>query len=134
MKQIQAVAAPTNADANGKAVHARPEDDAPLLVTLGLASLDGAGEVAFCTNSNGSPVALLVDTSRAWEPDGDGDLAAACPSCKQPHWMTPFVRYIQENDFDFTDGCVFIEPGRLMAQTVENLRARDKQPQRRFRG
>ncbi|MDQ2970250.1 MAG: hypothetical protein M3R34_03835 [Acidobacteriota bacterium] len=99
-------------------------DGAPLLVLMGLASLDGAGELAFCSKLEGAPSGLLVDMSKAWDPDGDGDLAARCPSCDQAHWTIPFVRYIQENDFSFEDGLVMIEPERLMAQTIENLRAK----------
>jgi hypothetical protein len=101
-----------------------PAADAPLLVLLGLTSQDGAGELAFCSKIEGSPSGLLIDLSKAWDPDGEGDLAARCPTCNQAHWTIPFVRYIQENDFNYDDGLVMISPDRLLAQTVENLRAK----------
>ena len=91
----------------------------------------GAARRARTAPAEGSPSGLLIDLSKAWDPEGDGDLAARCPSCGQAHWTIPFVRYVQENDFNFDDGLVMIAPERLMAQTIENLRAKATPPARR---
>ena len=102
-----------------------PAEGAPLLVLLGLTSQDDAGELAFCTKDSGTPTAVLLDMSKAWDPDGGGDFMARCHRCDAAHWTIPFVRFLQECDSEeLFMGGIAIAPELLLAQTIENLRAK----------
>jgi hypothetical protein len=102
-----------------------PAERAPLLAMLGLTSQDGAGELAFCTKGHSTSTAFLLDMSKAWDPDGDGDLAARCRDCDAAHWTIPFVQYLQDCDSEWLfSGGIAIAPELLLAQTIENLRAK----------
>lgn len=99
-----------------------PEDSSPFLVLMGLLARDGSGEIAFCSSEKESPRAILLDTSRGWDPDGYGNTAVTCPTCEKPHWTISLVEFLAEVDYSIDEGDVVIDLKFFLAQTIVNLR------------